>query len=310
MPVLWTNNKLRKINLLQSVPPPKAETCEFVEKRGGKYSLQQPGHYVWHHFEKEAGGKAKCSYCNVSLSCPNNIVCNLMRHMKSKHPLIPLENQLEYIRSDGIRMYQESQSLDDEIEESFKASASLHDSEELELSSIELMGADDGSDSVKIEYEQIDPDPKLNEDSQEVIEEIVHDADLHQNVDIECLETNSSSQMTSNMYDQPNQETAQPSHESTIEFGHQNDTTQSEPTHSSEDGLAGGSQNFLHGLQNVSVRTAAYATNIALELDSVQSRQRIIAEKLIADVLFYAKLEHLTEHSMILVKMNLASPNL
>uniref|UniRef100_A0A182TCQ4 BED-type domain-containing protein n=1 Tax=Anopheles maculatus TaxID=74869 RepID=A0A182TCQ4_9DIPT len=118
-------------------------------------AMQQLHHYIWNHFAKESGGKAKCAYCHTYLSCPNNIVSNLMRHMKAKHPQIPLEEQLEYIHPDGNRMLNESQLLDDEIEESFKASASLHESEELDmesnLNSIELMADDNVSDSVKIE---------------------------------------------------------------------------------------------------------------------------------------------------------------
>ncbi|XP_050078172.1 uncharacterized protein LOC126565078 [Anopheles maculipalpis] len=272
-------------------------------------AMQQQEHYVWNHFQKESGGKAKCTYCQTQLSCPNNVVSNLIRHMKAKHPLIQLDNhQLEYIHPDGNRTFLPPQSMDDEIKETFKASASLQESEELDMESslngIELIAHDEGSDSVKIEYELSDPDGTLLEDDQEVIEEFVHDSDSYQNVDIESIETNS--QILEGSYTEPNQETDQAPQETPIDTSHHDTRTQSQLMPSS----GNVSQNCLYGVQNIDVKTAAYATSIALELDSVQARQRIIAEKLIADVLFNAKLDNLTEHSMILAKVYHASGNL
>lgn len=49
----------------------------------------------------------------------------------------------------------------------------------------------------------------------------------------------------------------------------------------------------------VGVRSTVFATNIALELENMSPRQKIIAEKLISDVLYHAKLEALTEHAMV-----------
>ncbi|XP_058177216.1 uncharacterized protein LOC131293154 [Anopheles ziemanni] len=49
----------------------------------------------------------------------------------------------------------------------------------------------------------------------------------------------------------------------------------------------------------VGVRSTVFATNIALELESMNPRQKIIAEKLISDVLYHAKLGALTEHAMV-----------
>lgn len=277
-------------------------------------SMQQLEHYVWNHFQKASGGKAKCVYCHTYLSCPNNIVSNLIRHMKAKHPLIQLDShQVEYIHPDGNRTFLPP-AFDDEIEESFKASASLQEAEELDmdsnLNSIELIAHDDGSDSVKIEYELSDPDAKLLEDDQEVIEEIIHDTDSHQNVDIECIETHANSQIPASSYTQSNQEIEQTPHETVIDTSHHDIRTQSQPMSSNGDVSASEPENFLYGMRTTNVRTAAYATNVALELDSLQSRQRIIAEKLIADVLFNAKLDNLTEHSMILAKLNHASASL
>lgn len=282
----------------------KRKHADMLKTYGKDFkSIQQPVHYVWHHFEKVSEAKAKCVYCDTYLGCPNNIVCNLLRHMKVKHPLIPLENQQEYIHHEVERLVHEPQTLDDAIEESFKASASLQETDldmESNLNSIEMI-VDDSADSVKIEFEA--SDPKLNDDEQEVIEEIVHDEQSHQDIqDTESVDTNATGHHTaSSSYIHSNQETAQLPQESTVDAGYRSGRTQHQCEQTRSDSV---SQNFLYGMQNVNVRTAAYATNVALELESVQSRQRIIAEKLISDVLFNAKLENLTEHSIVLAKLS------
>lgn len=48
----------------------------------------------------------------------------------------------------------------------------------------------------------------------------------------------------------------------------------------------------------------AFGNNIAFQLEDLERRQRIIAEKLIGDVLFHAKLGNLTETSSILTAVN------
>ena len=61
---------------------------------------------------------------------------------------------------------------------------------------------------------------------------------------------------------------------------------------------------FSIGMKDISMKTAIYATNVAMELECLPLRQRIFAQKLIADVMFHAKLDNLTEYAMILGKVN------
>uniref|UniRef100_A0A182VUJ5 BED-type domain-containing protein n=1 Tax=Anopheles minimus TaxID=112268 RepID=A0A182VUJ5_9DIPT len=105
-------------------------------------------HYVWNHYTKEPEMKAKCLYCQSCISCPHNSVSNMIRHMKYKHPSIPLVNHVEFIQQEEERLYDEQDSLPDAMEESFKEP-------ELEMES--------------------NGDRKIHQDDQEVIEEIVHD---------------------------------------------------------------------------------------------------------------------------------------
>ncbi|CAG9782307.1 unnamed protein product [Diatraea saccharalis] len=45
---------------------------------------------VWSHFTECENKKAKCVYCAQILTMPSGNVCNLGRHLKNKHPTVPL----------------------------------------------------------------------------------------------------------------------------------------------------------------------------------------------------------------------------
>lgn len=45
---------------------------------------------IWYHFTK-FDKKGKCHYCQQIISCPSGSSSNLKRHLKSKHPTVPLE---------------------------------------------------------------------------------------------------------------------------------------------------------------------------------------------------------------------------
>lgn len=45
---------------------------------------------IWLHFEDDDGQKAKCKYCKTILSFSGGSHGNLRRHLKTKHPLTPL----------------------------------------------------------------------------------------------------------------------------------------------------------------------------------------------------------------------------
>lgn len=234
-------------------------------------------HYVWNHFERESHSRVKCNYCASYISCPNKSVYNMVRHMKHKHPTIAMRNQAEY-----IQQYEndEPEALYDAIEETFKEPLSMNEAElELEsnLNAIEMI-SDESSSSVKIEYSNTHLDRNVQQrQSQQDNEIISHN------------EANSS-----------NHETNQ--REASFETNRHHDVSTSAAIQTDEGSI--GQHSYRIGIKNTNVRSSAYATNIALELESLGLRQRIVAEKLISDVLFNAKLENLTEHSMVLAKPN------
>uniref|UniRef100_A0A182JEZ0 Uncharacterized protein n=2 Tax=Anopheles atroparvus TaxID=41427 RepID=A0A182JEZ0_ANOAO len=69
-------------------------------------------------------------------------------------------------------------------------------------------------------------------------------------------------------------------------------------SHGSRSGLDS-MKNFLDR-NNVSIRSTMAATTMALALHNMPGRQKIIAEKLIGEVLFHGKRGALTEHAMVL----------
>lgn len=57
---------------------------------------------IWLHFEEENGHKAKCKYCKTTLSFTQRSQSNLSRHLKSKHPLKPLQRHLKKSKSNTV----------------------------------------------------------------------------------------------------------------------------------------------------------------------------------------------------------------
>uniref|UniRef100_A0A182JU88 BED-type domain-containing protein n=1 Tax=Anopheles christyi TaxID=43041 RepID=A0A182JU88_9DIPT len=256
-----------------------------------------PVHYVWDHFIKEPEEKAKCVYCQSVLGCPKNVVGNLIRHLKTRHPSLVLEqdrNQEELFETSRTQYIHES------IEESLSATTSL---QELELQIAELPTID-GSDlpaSVKIElvnpYSESSPDVA----DQEVIEEeIIHES--HQDVEIDCEETDSSGHYVDNNH--PDEMGASNMIEETDVVTSANNSLSQDDKIQSHEPSRVQDNFFCIGMNDINMKTAIYATNIAMELESLPPRQRIIAEKLMSDVMFHAKLDNLTEFAMILGKVN------
>ncbi|KFB45882.1 AGAP009349-PA-like protein [Anopheles sinensis] len=65
-------------------------------------------------------------------------------------------------------------------------------------------------------------------------------------------------------------------------------------------------ESFLRDLMSetdLSLQGTLYATNVAMQLDKLGEYQRIVAEKLISDVIYNAKLESLCEDSMVVVRV-------
>lgn len=50
---------------------------------------------VWHHFTALGNNKAKCNICSEQKSFNGGLTGNLLRHIKTKHPLVPLERNIQ-----------------------------------------------------------------------------------------------------------------------------------------------------------------------------------------------------------------------
>lgn len=55
---------------------------------------------IWDHFDQIDNKKAKCKYCLVLLSVGPGCGGNLLRHLKTKHPTIPLEPERQQVHVD------------------------------------------------------------------------------------------------------------------------------------------------------------------------------------------------------------------
>lgn len=55
---------------------------------------------IWDHFDQIVNKKAKCKYCLVLLSVGPGCGGNLLRHLKTKHPTIPLETERQQVHVD------------------------------------------------------------------------------------------------------------------------------------------------------------------------------------------------------------------
>ncbi|XP_040168838.1 uncharacterized protein LOC120903464 [Anopheles arabiensis] len=262
-----------------------------------------PVHYVWEHFIKQPEEKAKCVYCYSVLGCPKNVVGNLIRHLKSRHPSLVLEQERgqEALFEEVSRTQYHAES----IEDSLGTSTSLQELE-LELDA-DLFSAEvhqiDGTNlpsSVKIELVHPDTESCPDDADQEVIEEeIINES--QQDVEINCEDMDASSQYEEHVHHPEETLSSQTMEESIVRTS----TLQGESKELELNESPRRQDNFFSiGMKDINMKTAIYATNVAMELECLPLRQRIFAQKLIADVMFHAKLDNLTEYAMILGKVN------
>ncbi|XP_053673837.1 uncharacterized protein LOC128724098 [Anopheles nili] len=252
------------------------------------------GRTIWNHFTKETGKRAKCGHC-LNIISYQSTTFSLKRHMQNKHPSVPLDDENvcespeheERLYEDSLGAYESSN-----YAKSFKGAGSGNESDtegDSKHGLIELQPIDNTELTEPIRIEIIDFNPQSKhtaEDMQEGNEESNHQSD---SMNYEHI---SATHNDLNQTDDINQD------EAIIE------TTNVAQNAGTNVERAQGSCDYLSiGMKDVKVKTAAYATNVALELESLNTRQRIVAEKLISDLLFHAKLENLTEYSMILVKV-------
>ncbi|XP_053673836.1 uncharacterized protein LOC128724097 [Anopheles nili] len=272
----------------------------FLERPKG-VNCSAGSRIVWKHFTREVGKKAKCKHCFKIISC-QNATFNLRRHLINIHPGVSLEddNAHEGHHQEEERLYDDPLSSFDagSYSKSCKSPASSNESDvdiDSKHSLIELQPIDniELTEPIRIEIIDLNPESKSSvDDGQEIIEETIHQSDSVPMMNYERISTAHSdinqAEDMSNVIEETITETNNVAHN--IQMNVERSQR---------------SCNFLSiGMKDINVKTAAYATNIALELESLDTRQRIVAEKLISDVLFHAKLENLTEYSMVLVKVD------
>ena len=56
-------------------------------------------------------------------------------------------------------------------------------------------------------------------------------------------------------------------------------------------------------MKHINTKVATFAVHTALEMESLAVQQRIIAQKLVSDILFNAKLDNLDENSLVIVRV-------
>lgn len=216
--------------------------------------------------------------------------------MRVKHPNISLEGEItpDVHNPDYEKIYQ-----DDAVPSSVDGLISVNESDgEFEGRNgglIELQPVKNAelSEPIKLEIIDLNPQPKRNVDQhQEQIERSTrYQSGRVRHYDQGSAEHNDSEQeydMTEIL-------------EETV-IGQIMDPIKTADT--TDAGYASKRQNSLSfDMRHVSTKAAAYATHVALEIESLHPRQRAIAQKLISDILFNGKLENLTEHSMLIPRV-------
>lgn len=292
---------------------------------------------TWKHFLKLDGAcRARCNYCHNVISYSEGSASNCKRHLYRKHALILLKEQSKdaCVNVEDI-LYEEDldagafvssfnpslPSTDDDSnvkEVQFVKNPYLSEPIRIEIqgtiSPNDGQGDHDGNEN-GVDYQELSGGGTL-----EVIEQIIPDdpylsddgnsrADTDSNVQLveyyslqepgeEVLELarsvkNSSCREIKGELVSYQKGSKVPVTKNVAGGNNQRSSLQNN-SRSSMDGMKA----FCNE-SKVGVRSTVFATNIALELESMNPRQKIIAEKLISDVLYHAKLGALTEHAMV-----------
>uniref|UniRef100_A0A182MZ18 BED-type domain-containing protein n=1 Tax=Anopheles dirus TaxID=7168 RepID=A0A182MZ18_9DIPT len=250
---------------------------------------------IWKHFTKEPGKRGRCKHCFKEISYQYTTF-SLRRHLKNKHPAIELdegngsENSFE-------QSFDNPYDSSDSFSRSFKASPPGVESD-VETENVELLDNNGRPEPTpEMEIINYDLDTKPIVDDQELIQDLTHHADSIIQYDQTSLIHNDSDQ--GDDMGQVIEETiigtiVDPSAivEQCADTRHVNAKRELSRT-----------AVMKSNMEDINKKTAAFATHTALEIESLTRRQRIIAKKLISEVLYHAKLENLTEYSMLVVRV-------
>ncbi|XP_050072410.1 uncharacterized protein LOC126560494 [Anopheles maculipalpis] len=263
------------------------------------------GPRIWNHYVKEPGKRARCQHCDTSISYQYT-TSSLARHLRAKHSDV-------FVKEDNANDNDHKE--EDYIEKMYNTGGEQHSVKEL-ISSNE-------SDE---EY-----DYKDYKDDDALVElQSVQNAKLTEPIKLELMDTNSQLQEHGSIDDGGNVhqigklQIHPRDHRNLVQNEHDQDYDIIEvleetvieqvnvpaPASSSDVDETKHSNNVCRdqltssfNMANIPTKTAAYATYTALEMETLSQRQRTIAQKLISDILFNAKLDNLAENSMLVVRV-------
>uniref|UniRef100_A0A182P649 BED-type domain-containing protein n=1 Tax=Anopheles epiroticus TaxID=199890 RepID=A0A182P649_9DIPT len=257
---------------------------------------------MWKHFTQEPDKRAKCRHCGTVLTYKYT-TSSLGRHMQNKHPKILSEEQKssenQFQEYEMLYEVFPSQSEDDGQYDAkpFDGSVSANESEVemegngglIELQPVKNIGL---AEPIKLEIVDLNPEPKSNEAPEhDLIEgsidhesdkfdetEILHHQELEQHDDLaEVIEETVIGQIVD----------PKPTDRSDVE---------------KDQNVSAGTL-ISSSMKDMNTKVATFAVHTALEMEDLAIQQRIIAQKLISDILFNAKLDNLDENSMVLVRV-------
>uniref|UniRef100_A0A182MAB6 BED-type domain-containing protein n=1 Tax=Anopheles culicifacies TaxID=139723 RepID=A0A182MAB6_9DIPT len=233
-----------------------------------QYSL---GSKIWIHFVKEPGKRARCRYCGSNISYQYT-TSSLARHIRIKHPNISLEGEItpDIHSQDYEKLYQD-EAVPNSVEGLISANESDGEFEGRNGGLIELQPVKNAelSEPIKLEVRHFDQGSTEQNDSEQEYDmtEILEETVIGQIIDpIKTADTTDAG------------------------FAKYENTRK-------------GQNSLGFDMRHISTKAAAYATHVALEIESLHPRQRAIAQKLISDIMFNGKLGNLTEHSMLVVRV-------
>uniref|UniRef100_A0A182Y5S4 BED-type domain-containing protein n=1 Tax=Anopheles stephensi TaxID=30069 RepID=A0A182Y5S4_ANOST len=263
------------------------------------------GQRIWSHYVKEPDKKARCRHCDRSITYQYT-TSSLARHLRYKHSDVFVEDDVEIVsgyhsQEEFIeKMYDESGE-----QHGVEELISVHESDgEYEYKGgalIELQSVQNAElpEPIKLEIIDLNPQPKQHVDQGH---SSIDDGGAHQSAQIHSRDPRS---LVHNEHEQ-DYDIMEVLEETVIEqvilpAPTTSSTGVDEPRHDqnvSKDQLPGG-----FSMAHIPTKTAAYATYTALEMEALDERQRTIAQKLISDILFNAKLDNLTENSMLVARV-------
>uniref|UniRef100_A0A182JU89 BED-type domain-containing protein n=1 Tax=Anopheles christyi TaxID=43041 RepID=A0A182JU89_9DIPT len=261
---------------------------------------------MWKHFIKEPEKLARCLHCGTVLTYKYT-TSSLGRHMQNKHVKILLEEQ-----KNSEPQFQEYEELYEEFPvqsddgsqcevKPFDGSLSGNESDgEMECNGglIELQPVkNDGlTEPIKLEIVDLNPDPTSNDDGDhELIEGSIHDQQA--NTMIQYDETTIMHHQELRQEDELSEVI-----EETV-IGHIMDPGTTEHADVDQVRKASAASLISSSMQHMNTKVATFAVHTALEMENLSSHQKIIAQKLISDILFNAKLDNLDENSMVIVRV-------